>query len=355
MIKSILTGDKDFKKRPLFFYGAGAACLKLLEVCDFLGFSPNYIVDRNPELWGRHIFGIRIISPSELQQFSQDCPVLISTFHLQSAEATLNECGFLNLWWFPRHTYSANLGLSIDKAEQILAENRDAMSYVVENLADSRSREVFNEILKLRHENSADFESIFEMNEYFHTDIVKLDDKEVFVDCGGFDGATTLEFIKNTGRKFEHAYIFEPIPDMIASINKNIEFLPERERITALNMAISDSPKKVNFVIRGQGSQIKSGGDVSVWAESIDSFFKEKAPPTFIKLDVEGAEMLALKGADGVIASFRPKLAVSIYHRFEDLWEIPAYIMRKYPFYRCFIRQHGFEAVSTVCYAIPDS
>jgi len=71
-----------------------------------------------------------------------------------------------------------------------------------------------------------------------------------------------------------------------------------------------------------------------------------------IKLDIEGAEMAALKGAERTIDSFKPKLAICIYHKFNDLWEIPDYLMKKYPFYNYFIRHHSMADASTVLYAV---
>ena len=72
---------------------------------------------------------------------------------------------------------------------------------------------------------------------------------------------------------------------------------------------------------------------------------------TFIKMDIEGAEMEALEGAKQTIERNRPKLAISIYHKEEDLWEIPFYILSKYPWYKIYMRHYTLTTNETVLYA----
>ena len=74
----------------------------------------------------------------------------------------------------------------------------------------------------------------------------------------------------------------------------------------------------------------------------------------FIKLDVEGAEIAALRGGAELILRSRPILAVSLYHRPEDVWEIPELLMDMCTHYRFYLRQHLFNSFESVLYAIPD-
>ena len=61
----------------------------------------------------------------------------------------------------------------------------------------------------------------------------------------------------------------------------------------------------------------------------------------------------ALWGTAKTMDKYKPKLAVCLYHKIKDLWEIPEYLKRKFPFYNIYIRHHGYSTVGTVCYAIP--
>jgi hypothetical protein len=71
-------------------------------------------------------------------------------------------------------------------------------------------------------------------------------------------------------------------------------------------------------------------------------------------MDVEGFELKALKGASSTIAKFRPKLAISLYHKPEDFFEIPIYLKSYYPFYRLYLDHYTIHAEETVLYAIAD-
>ena len=73
---------------------------------------------------------------------------------------------------------------------------------------------------------------------------------------------------------------------------------------------------------------------------------------TFIKLDIEGSELEALRGAEKIIRRDKPRLAISIYHKPQDYFEIPLYIKELVPEYKLYIRHHKFNKNDTVVYAI---
>ena len=74
---------------------------------------------------------------------------------------------------------------------------------------------------------------------------------------------------------------------------------------------------------------------------------------TFIKMDVEGSEYKALLGAEKIISCCKPKLAISIYHNPEDIWELPELILKMNPDYKFYIRHYSLAGEDTVLYAIP--
>lgn len=74
---------------------------------------------------------------------------------------------------------------------------------------------------------------------------------------------------------------------------------------------------------------------------------------TFLKMDIEGAEMEALRGAEHIIRAQAPKLAISVYHRRDDVWKIPMLLLSYQPAYRFYLRVYSFTGNDTVLYAIP--
>ena len=87
----------------------------------------------------------------------------------------------------------------------------------------------------------------------------------------------------------------------------------------------------------------------SVECVPLDTVVSEKV--TFIKMDIEGSEMRALSGARHLITTCKPKLAICIYHKLDDLWKIPLYIHSLVPEYKFYVRHHSILYVDTVLYA----
>jgi hypothetical protein len=102
----------------------------------------------------------------------------------------------------------------------------------------------------------------------------------------------------------------------------------------------------------GTSSSIVETGEVVVETDSIDNVLGGKRA-TLIKMDIEGAELAALKGAEGTIKAWKPKMAICIYHKKEDLWEIQDYIQRIVPEYKFYIRAYEETCTEVVLYALP--
>lgn len=74
---------------------------------------------------------------------------------------------------------------------------------------------------------------------------------------------------------------------------------------------------------------------------------------TYLKADIEGSEMRMLRGAENTIKNFHPKLAISVYHKRDDLLTIPKFISGLYHKYRFGLRMHH-NFSDLVLYAIPE-
>jgi hypothetical protein len=96
----------------------------------------------------------------------------------------------------------------------------------------------------------------------------------------------------------------------------------------------------------------ESGGD-KIRIVSLDDFFRDRAGPTLIKMDIEGEEAPALLGGANLIARLAPVLAISAYHVPTDLWEIPTLMHQLAPESELLLRHYTREVDDTVCYAVP--
>ena len=219
---------------------------------------------------------------------------------------------------------------------------------------DDKSVDVYNAKLNSNfHCRHSTLENLLENRQYFPADIIKLHDHEVFVDCGALDGYTATCFALEVNGEYDHIFSFEPHPESYKFTKMRLKFASIRD-CTVYQLGVLDRDGEVFIADNGivSGSRISDSGVTKVNVISLDScLFESKHYPTFIKMDIEGAELNALIGAKRIIARNHPKLAISVYHNDKDIWEIPLWIKDNFPSYRIFLRQHS-NVYETVCYAI---
>lgn len=192
----------------------------------------------------------------------------------------------------------------------------------------------------------------WEKEQYF--DFIAAQDlpheKEIFVDGGGFDGATTKEFAKWCGEKENYSYIFEPSEKNIAKCHSNLD--AEGIKYEIIDRGLWGTEACLHFHDAGDiASKIDPDGECEVKVTSIDKALAGKEV-TFVKIDIEGAEKEALMGAKETIRKYKPMLAISIYHKPEDMWELPQLIMEYCPEYRFYLRHYSLGFSETVLYAV---
>lgn len=183
--------------------------------------------------------------------------------------------------------------------------------------------------------------------------LLPLREREVFVDAGCFDGQSTKAFFEWCGQE-GYSYCFEPDRKNWERIGEtlkgygNYEVIPKALWSKETTLAIN---AKGNFA--STVTEILEDSNVQrIDAMALDDFFLNKGA-TFIKMDIEGAELEALRGARKIIEEYKPRLAVSIYHKPEDIWTLPREILSYCQEYRFYLRHYSFSDYDTVLYAIP--
>lgn len=156
---------------------------------------------------------------------------------------------------------------------------------------------------------------------YFGHDIFGLGNKEIFVDCGPYIGDTLKSFLRRTDEKFKHYYAFEPD---LNNYNELLKTGMKYNNITCFNKGVWKDSKVLKFNFTGnEMSRVSENGNLKIDVVSIDDVIKESS---FIKMDIEGSEIEALQGARRNIATFKPKLAISAYHKPDHIFKIPKII-----------------------------
>jgi FkbM family methyltransferase len=289
----------------------------------------------NPEADIRQIsinlknLGFRIILPVEIAQF----------FHLKNFN--------LDNYWL-----SGDLEI-FDRYEGRISKARELFK-------EKKSQELFDNILDYRKNSKLASLPILEPleSQYMPSDLpwVSTVSPISIIDCGAFTGDTIMNFI-NKGVVFENYFAFEPDVD---NYNLLQEFVSKNNITSVFPLKLATWYE--NTILKFQ----KSGGNNSgahtttdtdehlnkVFAINLDYIFSG-VHIDLIKMDIEGAEMETLIGLKSKIESDRPLLAISAYHKPEDLWEIPIFLSENSNFYDYFLRVYGQQTFDTVLYCVP--
>lgn len=216
-----------------------------------------------------------------------------------------------------------------------IKENIQAYSNVYELLSDERSKEVFIAVQMYRM--TRDFKYISwafdaETKQYFAPEL-NLNNGEIVVDCGAYIGDNLLDFIeeKIIPRKY---FLFEPNEKNYAKLLKNVEKARQLGIETIPYKAgVFSKNTKLYFANAADSSHITDNAtNNSIDVVALDKIIKE--PISFIKMDIEGAELEALEGAKNLIIAYKPKLAICLYHKQSDFYKIPLFIKQLCPEYK---------------------
>lgn len=225
-------------------------------------------------------------------------------------------------------------------------------------LHDDKSKRVMKKYLD-GHVNLAAFPCQSEWskedvaNQYFPEDIVQLSNHEMFVDCGAYTGDTLLNFC-NRVESFEKYYALEPDERRKHDIEQVISQKKSLGEIEWVKLGAWSEKSELHFSTErecGELTHNQTEYTVDIPVDSIDHIVDINEKVTFIKMDIEGAELQALTGAANVIKRNKPVLAICVYHKREDLITIPQYIKELVPEYEFYLRCHYPYASELVLYA----
>lgn len=330
-------------------FGAGAVGCTLAGSLDALSgklaaFCDNYKSGFNEQL------EVPIISPMQLQTDYKDAIVIVAVDYKYNDEiySQVLKMGFSREKVFQRYSGYEQYNLNLFK------RHLDGYRRAYHFFEDDISRKVVLDRIRaylFYHE----FEHSPCELQYFEDGVISFSEKEVFVDGGCYIGDTAMEFIKKLNGKYSYIYGFEPETE---NYKKAMANLSDYTNIEIINKGLWHKDDILSIGASGSSSKILDSGMTSMSGcanlTSLDNFFAGKQAeelPTFIKLDIEGAEKQALLGAKSIIEKAHPKLAICVYHKVEDIYELPR-IISEYGQYKYKLRHYSKNMCETVLYAV---
>lgn len=302
--KELVGKIKNRKKIAVF--GLGFQGKEVLDLLEKAGVAVDTVLDNNSGMWERNFHNVVVKNPTEVDYDKFDT-IIISPYNnawVQSIEKQLLHYGV--------------------KQESIILY-KDYLPYMLEE------------------------------EQYFDENIIKWEEEEAFVDAGVLDLETSINFCNVCNRhgvKKCKVYAYEPDEKSYMRCKEIMRKYPDYD-IELHQEGLWKENTTIYFDMRGDGASRITGSDstIAVPAVALDQSIKDNKV-TFIKMDIEGAELEALHGAKKIIQTQKPKLAICIYHKKEDMIQIPKYIKELVPEYKLYVRHYSNDAGETVLYAV---
>lgn len=309
-------------QRPIVLYGMGNGAEIMMKQLEKYGISVSGFFASDGFVRGQFFKGFKVMTFNEAKEKFPDMIVLVS-FGTQRKEVIDNILSLDGEVYAPEVPVVGDEVFTVEFARKHKEEIEKAYSL----LADGASKKVFEEIVyykldgKIFHLVSCQSEDALEL--------FNFRENENYLDLGAYNGDTVLEFIEKA-KKYNSITAVEPDAKNFRKLQKNTEGL---ENITLINKAVSEKSGKILFSNAG-GRNSRVGGENEILATSIDDLNENF---TFIKFDVEGQELSAIKGAVNTIKK-HPQMLISAYHRSEDIFTIPLAVNEINPKYKIYLR-----------------
>ena len=282
--------------------------------------------------------------------------VIIATFYYVDIKAQLEEMGVKN------YIYYEDLALATGKFSIYYQAFRGIFDEIEVHkkiyiklynlLADDLSCQVYSDIMNYRMSMDTQFTTramercLTEGEQYFDRMIIEKFQKDVeFFDVGGYDGESTLGFVKYVS-EYKKIWFFEPD---INICEKSKERLKKIENIEFIAAAAGENKGMVQYnALGGGGGIIEIDGTEMVPTVALDEYIS--GSNAYVKMDVEGYELSVLKGMKNSIMKYKPMLAVSVYHKPGDIHTLISTILSWNNSYKVYMRHYTPVYADTVCY-----
>lgn len=370
IIDELLAGRRyaplgDLSQRNVVIYGAGGKARSLAHRLRGASRVVAFI-DRNAKALrsGGALYGAPVITPEEWDERPMpNDALLLGTHNFATDMAPIYD------WAAPRFGAIVSIADLMDilpgwegphywaAPRAFLERQRESLARALSRFDEPQSRQAFTEALKERLWGPEAPRSRPTMDDqYAPMSLPPLGEPLRVIDCGAFNGDSLLKIARR--ESIEAIAAFEPDPDQQSALRRASESLAPNPLIFQAGAWSRDCSLRFEPIGPGSGSFIEFGSpeERTCPAFAIDSLIERgEIPfaPNFIKMDIEGAELAALLGAERAIRAHRPALALSAYHHPQDLWALSDWIAGLDLGYRFYLRSHGHNGFDLVLYARP--
>lgn len=348
---------QKFAKKPLYIYGAGCFGRELCAVFAHQGIGVRGFLDRNAQAC--RPADVTVLYPEACADKEHVQIVLGIVMNKKEREKLVRELHSMGYRHIAdgqeiraHYVYAKEAGGETEP--QVYYARAAAQIEAAHALfADAESRQTYEKNLSAHLlRDYSDCAQTEQSIQYFLPDIPFARGWTRFVDCGAYIG-DTLQQLCEQREKIDAVAAFEPNLDNFARLSR---FYDEKltNRIAEAILfpcGVAGKSELRTFAKAGGSSSIIANGEEIVQCAALDDVLKDFAP-TFIKMDIEGAEYDALCGAKKMIRKYRPDMAICVYHIIDDFYRIPLLIHQWGLGYQFYLRTHSSCCMETVLYAV---
>jgi FkbM family methyltransferase len=347
---------------PVILYGAGPLGEMTLAHLRRIGGLPVALADSNPKRWGTLLDGVPVLSPQEaVARYADTGRFVVTIYNGSPVRRQLQQLGcrtvnhFADLYFEYAAEFLPYCGLA---PRSVVLDAAPELENAAQVWHDDRSRTEFLAQLAWRLRlPTAELPPADDPSEcYFPDGPFSYLQNEVLIDCGAFDGDSLRQYLGRCPAAVGARIVaLEPDSRSFQRLAGFVGQLPGRlaGQVRIEPWAVSERSGEVSFEALGTvRSGVQESGGARVTAVALDDI---GVSPTMIKMDIEGFELSALKGATRILLRDRPVLAISLYHHATDLWTIPNLLKSLVPDYRLFLRRYAEDCWELVLYAVPAS
>lgn len=363
---SIENTKNNVNNKEIIFYGAGNLGKLAIKLFRNINIYPKYIVDKNDEIIGKDIDGVKIIHPDDISDYDKENSVFavcIVTVPFNSIRNYLFDigCKYIYPFYDIAQLYEdigMNNGWSINDISKL---SKKDIEYVYYKL-DEKSKYHYLKWLYWRiSRKEIDYSIDIDIENKFFIDEIKdiLKSNENYIDIGAYEGETIKKFISNVNGKFETILAFEPYEKSYKTLVQNINRMSKNcsGNIILSKEAVGNYSGK-GYITENLGMANKiSFQNNKLYNKEVEisrlDDLKFKSKPTFIKIHSECMEYDILKGGINTIIKYRPILVMTTYHNEDGIYKIPKFLMKNISEYSFYYRLHGYCGTQSVLYCIP--
>lgn len=343
--KRLRSTQESFPFREVMLFGAGGRGRAVARFFTSRGIRVLRFFDNNPALHGTLVEGVECLPPAEAARFPET-PLVVTSYKYMDIGVSLLQLGVKDFY----HDFQVNARFF---EPDLLETQGERIAGVYEALADDASRRVYLSVVKSVVTGEDGFLEPSAYIRYHHPATMPVPG-DTIVDGGAYDGSTALEFASLCGGRCR-IFSFEPFPGSFAMLESTIGNNGLTGVVTPVEKALWSGEEVLCFDTdhdTAEAFRVDERGGTRVETVSLDGYFQPDTRVDMIKLDVEGSELEALKGGERTLRRWRPKLQICLYHKLDDLWAIPEYLLSLGLGYELHLGHSNTVMLDTVLYAV---